>query len=451
MFLPIEIIQLVENFRPAFTEPTYQKLLVLMSGTLLSKGRRTVTAALRTMGLEQEGDWSKYHHVLNRGKWDGLFLSTILLHLIVGTFVAMGAIINITVDETLERRWGSKISKRGHWRDSLASSRKMNVTTSGLRWLVFAVVVKVPWSNLNWSLPFLSILLTTPKVSATLGIRHQTVAQRTGQVVCWLRRTLPGRRLNLIGDGAYSVIALGLRCQSQGVTLIAPLRLDARLFDYPPSRLLPSGKKRRGRPSLKGQRLPSLKEVAALKCTYWQRCRVDWYGGTTEIVDWATGTALWYSTGTPPILIRWVLVRDPLGERDTVAYFSTDIHQSAPTIIADFVKRWSHEVMFEESRAHLGIETQRQWSDKAIARSTPMLFGLFSLVALIAHALYPDGQIPLPQAAWYHKTHASFHDLLIVVRQRLWLHFLFQTSALPPAVRLFSHEQVARLLSAVCY
>jgi len=451
MFLPAEIIPLLESFRPAFTEPTYRKAVELMVGTVLAKGRRTVTSALRALGLEMEGDWSKYHQVLNRAKWDGLQLSAILLHLIVNAFVACSAVIYISVDETLERRWGPQIRKRGHWRDSLASSRKMNVSTSGLRWLSFAVVVRVPWSPLNWSLPFLHILLTTPKVSAQLGVRHQTVSQRTKQVVCWLRRTLPGRHIHLIGDGAYSVIELGLRCQSQGVTLIAPLRLDARLFDRPPSRWNPDGTKRRGRPPGVGQRLPNLEDVVHFETTQWHRCRVDWYGGESEIIDWATGTALWYSTGTPPLPIRWVLVRDPQGQRKTVAFFSTDIHQSAPTIITDFVKRWSHEVTFEEARAHLGIETQRQWSDKAIERTTPALFGLFSLVVLMAHALCPDGQIPLAQAAWYPKTHASFSDLLALVRRRLWPQLLFQTDAFPQDVCLFSTSQGEHLLAALCY
>ncbi|MBV7336863.1 transposase [Chloroflexi bacterium TSY] len=229
--------------------------------------------------------------MLNRAKWDGLMLSYILLHLIVDTFVVMGAPVEITVDETLERRWGPKISKRGHWRDSLASGRKMNVSTSGLRWLVFCVVVKLPWSDLYWSLPFLSVLLTTPKVSETLNKRHRTVAKRTMQVVAWLRRALPGREIKLIGDGAYSVIELGLRCQSQGVTLIGPLRLDARLFDYPPSRLKPDGTKRPGRPPVVGQRLPKLADVALFQTTCWHRCRIDWYGGDSEVVDWATGLA----------------------------------------------------------------------------------------------------------------------------------------------------------------
>lgn len=450
MFLPAEIIAVLEYFRPAFTEPTYQKALVLLVGTLLGQGNRTVCSALRILGLAEAGDWSKYHHVLNRAQWDGLRLSGLLLTLIVETFVSWGPVY-IDVDETLERRWGPQIRKRGHWRDSLASGRNMNVSTSGLRWLVFAVVVEVPWSHHEWALPFLSILLTTPKVSTKLKVRHRTVAQRTGQVVCWLRRVLPGREIRLTGDGAYSVIELGLRCQRQGVTLVAPLRLDARLFDYPPARVKPDGTKRRGRPASVGQRVPTLDQVATHKATLWQRGRVDWYDGISEVIDWATGTALWYTTGTTPLHICWVLVRDPSGERNTVAYFTTDLHLDARHIIATFVKRWAIEVTFELARAHLGVETQRQWSDKAIERTTPALLGLCSIVVLMVQALYPDELPPLPQAAWYPKAHATFHDILALLRQRLWLHWLSQTPDDPSALCLFSTARLKHLLSAVSY
>lgn len=447
MFLPAEIIAILAHFAPVFTQPTYQKAVVLVVGTILAKGRRTVTSALRAMGKAQDADWSKYHQVLNRASWSGLAVSQLLLRLVVATFVAAGALVRIAVDETLERRWGPQIRKRGHWRDSLASSKHLNVSASGLRWLVLAVVLNVPWTPYAVALPFLSVLLTTPKVSVRLGQRHKTVAQVTGQIVGWVRRTLPGHPIHLVGDGAYAVIALGWRCRRHQVTLIAPLRLDARLFE-PPVR---PEHKRPGRPAVVGVRLPNLAQVATQSTTCWQRSQVAWYGGTTTIVDWVSGTALWYSTGTTPLPIRWVLVRDPRGNHPTRAFFTTDPHQAPPTIISDFVKRWPLEVTFEEGRAHLGIETQRQWRDLAIQRATPALFGLFTLIVLMTHALYPDGQLPLVAAAWYPKTHATFHDLLALVRRRIWLQLLFRTNAFSPELRLITTAQVEHLLSAVCY
>jgi hypothetical protein len=279
------------------TVPTYQKALVLVVGTILAKGRRTVTSgALRAVGHTHTADWAKY--------WSGLQVSRQLLALLVATWRPAASVM-IAVDETLERRWGPQIRKRGHLRDSLASSRQLNVSSSGLRWLVFAVIVNVPWTPDAPALPFRSVLLTTPKVSAQLGRPHKTMAHVAGQVVLWLRRTLPGRAIHLVGDGAYAIIALGLRCQRCQVTLLAPLRPDARQFEAP-QRLVG---KRRSRPPVVGARLPNLEQVASQPTARCHRSLIPWYGGTHTIVDWTTGTALWYMTGTAPLTIGWALVR----------------------------------------------------------------------------------------------------------------------------------------------
>ena len=447
MFLPAAIITVLDHFRPVFIETTYQKVVELIVGALLARGRRTVAAALRAVGKSDEQNWSKYHHVLNRAKWSGLQASNLLLSLIVITFVPVGGVVTIAVDETLERRWGPRIRKRGYWHDSRSSSKRFHVSNSGLRWLVFAVVVPVPWTTYAVALPFLSVLLTTPKVSEALGKPHRTVAEVTQRVVAWLRRALAGYPIHLVGDGAYAVIKLGLACQAHQVTLIAPLRMDARLFE-PPCRPL---EKRLGRPPVVGARLPSLHEVASSPATQWHRSQVPWYGGSLAVRDWATGTALWYSTGKPPLVIRWVLIRDPAGIQPIRAFFSTDIYLAPPVVVAGFVDRWTLEVTYEESRAHLGIETQRQWSDLAIERTTPALFGLFSLVVLIANALFLDGDVPCQQAAWYPKSRATFHDLLFSVRHAIWLHLLFQTDAVPPDLRKVTPDRFLHLLFAVCY
>ena len=447
MFLPQEIITILNHFEPAFTRPTYQKAMVLVVGTILARGRRTVTAVLRQMGLQQDKNWAKYHHVLNRAKWSSLQVAHMLLNLLVRFFVTVDAPVEMVIDETLERRWGPKISKRGHWRDSRASSKGMNVSNSGLRWIVLALVVKIPWSQRVWALPCLSVLATTPKVSEALGHRHKTLVQWAGQIAQWLHRTLPHRRIKLIGDGSYSVIDLGLTCTKLEITLIAPLRLDARLFAPPPE---PEGKQV-GRPRIVGHRLPNLAHIAVDPTTIWQSDCLDWYGGQQRDIDWVSGTALWYSTGTDPLPIRWVLVRDPTGQLSTKAHFSTDLEQSPLEIISDCLKRWSIEITFEESRAHLGIETQRQWNDQAIARTTPALFGLFSLVTLFGQVLRPDGSIPIIQSAWYTKPEPTFVDVLALIRRTLWDNFNYQTSALNPDMVLIPKGDLQRLAFAACY
>jgi hypothetical protein len=115
------------------------------------------------------------------------------------------------------------------------------------------------------------------------------------------------------------------------------------------------------------------------------------------------------------------------------------------------MKRWSLEATFEESRAHLGVETQRQWSDREIERTTPLLFGLYSLVALFGAALAPDGHPPLKRASWYHKSAATFSDILALVRRQLWGNFVFPTSPLDPNVVLLPRATLAQLAHAACY
>jgi DDE superfamily endonuclease len=447
MSLPSSIIAVLAHFRPLFTAPTWKKAVTLLIGTLVGRGRRTVTAALRQMGHHMDGHFSLFHQVLNRARWSSLAVSKSLLQLLVQTFVIAGGVVEIVIDETLERRWGRKISKRGHWRDSLRSSKKRSVSTPGLRWVTMALVVTLPWTKRQWALPFLSVLATTPKVSEALNKRHKTLARLAQQMVAVVRRWLPTIPIKVIGDGAYSVIELGLTCAKLQACLIAPLRLDARLF-APPS---PPQPHQRGRPPKVGRRLPNLSTVLNNPKTQWAALTINWYGGTQRKLEVTSGTGLWYSSGTAPVPIRWVLTRDPVGKQDPKAYFSTDQAQSAVEIVEDFVKRWSIEVTYEESRAHLGIETQRQWSDLAIERSTPCLFGLYSLVVLWGHALHVDGKIPIQQAAWYRKTEATFSDVLASVRRHLWGGLTFQTLPSHPDVCLVPRRDLARLVQAACY
>ncbi|MGH8057566.1 MAG: hypothetical protein ACREOH_10070 [Candidatus Entotheonellia bacterium] len=147
---------------------------------------------------------------------------------------------------------------------------------------------------------------------------------------------------------------------------------------------------------------------------------MDWYKGERKTLWVFSRTALWYTPGQPPVAIRYVLVADPEGQLRMEAFFCTNLQATPVEILQWVVMRWSVEVTFEESRAHLGLETQRQWSDKAIARTTPVLFARFSLVTMLALHLSHDGHIPVPVTAWYHKGEPTFSDCLALVRRHLW-------------------------------
>ena len=242
---------LLAPFQSLFSAPTWRKVQRLIVGTLLAHGRRTVTAALRHTGQGDTASFSLYHQVFNRARWSALKGSRCLLSLLVQTFDAAGGSLTFVIDETLERRWGRRISKRGHHRDPLASSRKRSVSTSGLRWIVLTLVVTPPWTTRCWALPILSVPAPTPKVSERLGLRHKTIAQWARQMIRVVRRWLPQVAITVLGDQSYSVVELAHACRRCGVRLIAPLRLDAVLHEAPPPRQPGTW----GRPRLKGRRL----------------------------------------------------------------------------------------------------------------------------------------------------------------------------------------------------
>ena len=412
-----EIIQVLQTFAPVFTRPTFAHACTLVAGTILTVGARTVTAALRAVGVAADPHFTTYHRVLNRARWSPLRLSRLLLGLLVVTFLPADAPLVLLVDETLERRWGRKLAWKGYFRDPVRSTPSQTVTTPGLRWLCVALLVPVPWSRRPWALPFLTVPALAPATSTKLGKPHRTVVERTQLLVRLVRRWQPDRELVLVGDGTYAAVALGHTCrQLPGtVRLVSRLRLDAVLHD-PPAPQPPS---KRGPKPKKGGRQPSLAARLADATTAWQPVVVPWYGGQTKPLELVSGTALWYRPGEVPLPIRWVLLRCPQGTLPPTALFCTDPTVAPEQIVAWFVGRWNMEVTFEEARAHLGLETQRQWTTRAIGRTTPCLLGLFSLVVVLAHRLH-GAALPTRRAAWYPKAEATFSDALAAVRRHLW-------------------------------
>jgi len=444
---PASILPVLDGFRPEFTPRTWPRVVTLLLGTILARGRRTVAAALRQMGLHGDPHFSSYHQVFNRAAWSPRRVARRLLSAALSAFVPEGVGLTFAIDETLERRWGKKIRIRGHYRDPLASSKERSVSASGIRWIVLALVVPVPWASRPWALPILSLPSPTPKVSLKLGRRHKTIAERARQMIACLRRWLPMADLTVVGDSAYSVIELGLASRRRAVRLIAPLRLDARLFTPAPERAPGTV----GRPRVAGDRLPNLDVVLADPKTAWSSVAVRWYDGADRDLEIASGTAVWYHNGFEPLPIRWALVRDPAGRLEPRAYFSTRPEDEAATIPAEVVKRWPIEVTFEETRAHLGVETQRQWSDRAIERETPCLLGLYSVVALLGEALHRASPIAIRAAAWYPKAEATFSDVLAAVRRECWGFLDIRTSERDPSCAEIPRPQLDRLLNAVCY
>lgn len=448
--MPPEIMVVLNPFLPVLSERIWDWARVLLVGAILAPRQRTVTAILRIMGLSGERQFQNYHRVLNRAHWSSLRASQILLGLLVTTLVAVGAPVLVAADDTLERRRGKHIAAKGHFRDPVLSSEKQSVASEGLRWVSMMLLVNVPWSRRAWALPFLTVLAPHEKTNRALGKRHKTVIEWVVQMITQVRRWLPQRRLILITDGGLIAVKLGLRCTrfANPVTFVSRLHLNIRLFDLP----LPRQAGQRGQAPRVGLRQPTLQARLDDPHTRWTRQTVNWYGGKPRRVEWASGTALWHTPSEPtPLSIRWVLVRDPHG-KFKAAFCCTDLTMPAQQVIAWYVLRWNVEVTFEESRAHLGVETQRQWSTLAIERTTPLLLGLFSLVVLLAHHLTLNHHsIPTRVTAWYTKPEATFSDVLALARRYLWHHLKFTNPLQKTRLVEFSASALDVLVETLCY
>jgi hypothetical protein len=439
--LPESIITVLGAFVPLFSRPAWCHAQMLLVGAILCRGPHTVTAVLRVMGRGGERRFEKYHRVLSRACWSGLQGAKILLGLLV-LLMPRGWPLLMGVDETIERRSGRRIKAKGCYRDGVRSTEKVCVKCFGLKWISMMLIVPLPWSGRCWALPFLTALAPSKRANQKAQKRHKTTVDWTVQMVKGVARWLGRRAWVLLGDGSYACVGLAWACLGQQVTLVSRLRLDARLYEFP----APVAAGRRGPKPNKGKKLPALKTRLEEAQTAGDRATIAWYGGERKPVRLLTGVCLWHTPGERPLPIRWVLVVDPTGKTRSEAFFSTDPNLIPETIVEWFVLRWNVEVTFEEGRRHLGLETQRQWSDKAIARTTPALLGLFSLVCLMAYRLLDVMQLPLQSTAWYLKQEATFSDVLAFVRRAIWAGKYLDKSISPPDQVVFHRTEWEILL-----
>lgn len=444
--MPCELINFVIAFAPLFSKPVFNHVKVLLVGAILSPASRTVTNALRVMGLSQEKHFQNYHRVLNRAEWSCLTGSRILLKLLIKFFSLKDEII-IGFDDTVERRRGKHIKAKGIYRDAVRSSHSHFVKTSGLRWMSFMVLTEIPFAAKVWALPFLTVLCPSERYNEERGIRHRKLTDRARQAILMIKRWLPEKSLIMVGDSSYAAIDL-LNAIKEKVTMVSRLRLDAQLYEKAKPRV--SGQL--GRSRKKGERLPSLQAVSENSKTVWQQVVIkNWYGEENREIEIVSSKCVWHHFGKEAVEIRWVMIRDPRGKFATQALLCTKAEAEAEQVIEWFIKRWQLEVTFEESRRHVGIETNRQWSDKAIGRTTPCLYGLYSLITMMAQELSKGGKLKIREAVWYEKEVGTFSDAIGSVRQYLWEQESFQTSPIETEIIKIPRLFIERLTETLCF
>jgi hypothetical protein len=367
------------------------------------------------------------HPGLVRAVGSGLEDSGIRLRGLVKTFDAGGP-LGFGIEECIERGRGEKIAAKGIDRAPVRSSKRHFVKASGLRWVRMRWLTRIAFAQRVWALPFMTALAPWEHSYPAQGRKPQKITAWARPRVCQVRGCLPERDLALVGDSAEAALACLDACVSlvRPVTVITRLRLDAAWYEPAPP--YPGN----GRPRKTGRRWPTPQHRIAHPDPRWQRLTWPWYDPRLRELEIATFTPCCYHSGLPALPMRFVIMRHVAGKFGPQALLSTDLDLTPEQRLAFFRRRWPMDPTFRHVRDHLAVETQRHWSDTALARPTPVLLGLFSLVTRLAHTLLTRHDLPTRPAAGYPKPWPTFADALALVRPRLWAYVTFHTSAQEP-------------------
>ena len=444
--LPSAAEPLIMKFSIAFTQPTFKRILLLLVGGILTVGRHTITAVLRTMGPLVPGHFSSYHRLFSRAVWSlwplGRVLATAILHCL-----ARDERILVVVDDTTAQHRGKDVYGKGCHHDAVRSAHKHVVFRWGHRWVVLAISVKFPFTTRRWALPVLCALYRPQELNLAENHRHKTPPYLARQLVAVLIHWFPQRQFVLLGDGGYASHELARFCRRHRhhVTLVSRFYPQANLY----AAVAKSDQKPTGRPREKGGKLPA--PQASVTENSLRAANVDWYGGGRRQVRLTSNTGLWYKGGDGLVPIRWVFVRDVTGTHRDEYFYSTNPDLSATRIVSWYTARWSIETTFQEVREHLGFETPRQRVAQSVLRTAPCLLGLFSIICLIFAAHTRQHRIKIRAAQWYTKSEPTFSDAIATVRRLFWNKTIFEKPSyqeglkkLPPKLRNLLLDHLCR-------
>lgn len=434
--IPSAAEQIFMSFSTAFTQPTFQRILPLAIGAILTVGRRTVTGVLWTMRAVVTGHPSTYHRVFSRASWSlwplGKMLATAILH-----FIESDEPVLVPLDDTTAQHRGKHVYGKGCHHDAVRSARKHVVYRWGHRWVVLAISVKFPFSSRRWALPVLCALYRPEELNIAEKRRHKTAPRLARQLMAVLIHWFPERKFVFLGDGGYASHELAVFCHRHRhhATLVSRYHGDANLHAPPPKR-----RNHIGRPRTKGSKLPKPQQIVAHRKL--APATVRWYGGSDRQVELAGGAGCWYKAGKGLVPVRWVFVHDVQGTHRNEYFYTTDTSLSLKQIVSWFTARWPIETTFQEMRAHLGFETPRQYVAKSVLRTAPCLLGLFSVICLIFAEHTRLHHIQIRSTEWYVKTEPTFSNAIATVRRLFWQESIFEEASyhkgfkkLPPILK----------------
>lgn len=441
MILPTQMAEVLLPLAPAFTAPTFQRFALLTLAAILTTGRRTVANLLRTLGCLAEGHRTSYQRVLSSAHWSALRLACLLCRLVLRLLPDDRPVV-LVGDDTVDGHPGKHVYGKARHRDPVRSSHSYTAWRYGHKWVVLAVLVRLPFATRPWALPVLVDLYRSKEDNHARRRRHRTPAQLMCRLLRVLLMWFPNRRFVFVGDAGYGTHEVARFCHRHHgrLALVSKLHPEANLYEPPPPY---SGK---GRPRVKGAPLPKPCHAVSAKRRL-RRLSVDWYGGGKRVVATHGGTGHWYKSGQGLVAVRWVYVRDLDGTHRDEYFFTTDVSLGAAEIIGLYTGRWNIETTFQEMRAHLGLETTRGWCAKTVLRAGPCLFGLYTVVVLLYRAL-PESK-RTGGIEWPGKATVTFSDTLTVVRRWLWAEYVFPQAGGASAIEKLPEPLRQVLLAAL--
>lgn len=349
--VPASLMTLLTGFASLFTAPSFRTFAMLACGFLAQTAKRTVCGMLTGAGVSRSWSHDRAHWFFSRARWNPDELGLAVAKLVVALLALPGEPVTIAIDDTLFRRRGKKVWATSWFHDGSVQGR--HKTGRGNNWVVLAVIVWLPCCSRPVALPVLAKLV----VKGTQSASRLWLARRMTQM---LADALPGRDIHVPADSAYA--GEELKKLGKEVTWTTRLRKDAALHQLPPAR---TG--RRGRPRVKGSRLPSLAELAAT--AQFTPVTVTRYGKTATIQA-TTRTCLWYSVfGTRPVTA--VLIRDQSADGYDLALVTTDTTATAAQVIERYATRWSIEIAIEDAKQVFGAGQARNRTANAVRRTVP--------------------------------------------------------------------------------
>lgn len=419
--LPGPARALFDTLGGAFHCATALRFGLLLAAALLTVGRHTVANLVRTLGPLVPGDPSSYRRVFSQRRWSSWRLAKLLTGWVVAHLLPEGPIY-LAADDTVDEHRGPKVYGKGRHRDPVRSTHSYTAFRWGHKWLVVAVLVRLPFTRRRWALPILVALYRSEKENDRQGRRHKTPPELLRQLLRVLLRWFPQRRFVCAADGNFATHDLARLAAHypERLTYLSHFYADANLYEPAPPVV---GKKPAGRPRKKGRKLPAPAEVVK-QAKHHQRLNVAWYGGGRRDVEVVTGTAHWYQAGTSLVAILWVWVHDCTGTHRDEYFFTTAVGWSAAQVIETYTGRWNLETTFQEMRSYLGLETTCGWTEQTVLRVAPCLFGLYTVVAAL-YVQLPARRRAVGLLAWVGKEDVTFSDALTAVRRWLWVEWVF--------------------------